>query len=199
MPLYRIFIMTDLMTVAQYKELKGKSLSNTNEDTRIGKLIESVSTAIKEYIGRSLIDYYSVNKVEYKKGTLNSFLVSEWPIKEAVVAYKTSTGYVDLVEDEDFYIDSESGQILSANGNNFAVDGVRDPKFLRITYKGGFASCPKDILMAMADYVEKALKQEHSIQKNMGGQDIMNFPTTPMGRLPTHIAVVLDNYRVPIL
>ena len=191
--------MTDLMTVTQYKELKGKSLTNTNEDTRIGKLIESVSTAIKEYVGRSLIDYYSVAKVEYKKGTLSSLLVSEWPIKEAVVAYKTSTGYVDLVEDEDFYIDSESGQILSANGNNFAVDGVRDPKFLRITYKGGFSSCPKDILMAMADYVEKALKQEHSIQQNMGGQDIMNFPITPMGRLPTDIAVVLDNYRVPIL
>lgn len=193
--------MTDLMTVQQYKELKGKILTNTTEDTRIGKLIEGISTAIKEYIGRSLIDYYSDYKVEYKKGTLNSFLVSEWPIKdtEIVVAYKTSAGYIDLQEDIDFYVDAPNGLIMSANGNNFAKDSVRDPKFLRITYKGGFASCPKDILVAMADYVEKAMKQEHSIQKSMGGQDIMNFPTTPIGRLPTHIAVVLDTYRVPIL
>jgi hypothetical protein len=193
--------MTDLMTVTQYKELKGKSLTNTNEDTRIGKLIESVSTAIKEYIGRSLIDYYSDYKVEYKKGTVSNFFVSEWPIKdtEIVVAYKTSAGYVDLQEDIDFYVDAEIGKILSANGNNFAADSVRDPKFLRVTYMGGFETCPTDILMAMADYVEKALKQEHSIQKNMGGQDIMNFPITPLGRLPTHIAVVLDTYRVPLL
>lgn len=193
------FTMTDLMTLTQYKELKGKSLANVAEDTRITKLITSVSNAIKEYIGRSLIDYYSVDKTEYKKGTQDCFLVDEWPITQAIVAYKTPTGYVNLIEDTDYYIDAPSGQILSASGANFAPNGVRDPKFIRVVYRGGFASTPTDILMAAADYVEKGLKQEQSVQKNMGGQDIMNYPSAPMGRLPTHIAVILDNYRVPVL
>ena len=52
--------------------------------------------------------------------------------------------------------------------------------------------------MAVADLVEKQIKQEHSISKSMGGQDTMNYPAAPVGRFPTHIAIILDMYRVPM-
>ena len=189
--------MANLLTLAEYKVLKGKSSSNLNEDARIEANITSVSNAVKEYIGRSLIDYFSTTKTEYYKGNEPFILLKEYPIVAAVVSYKTSTGYTNLVEGTDYYIESDSGIIESIDDTGFDSTS-RDPKFIKVEYTAGFETAPKDIKMAVADLVEKQIKQEHSISKSMGGQDTMNYPAAPVGRFPTHIAIILDMYRVPM-
>ena len=189
--------MANLLSLAEYKVLKGKSSSNPNEDARIEANITSVSNAVKEYIGRSLIDYFSTTKTEYYKGNEPFILLKEYPIVAAVVSYKTSTGYTALVEDTDYYLQSDVGILESIDGTGFD-DTARDPKFIKIDYTGGFQEAPDDIKMAVADLVEKQIKQEHSISKSMGGQDTMNYPAAPVGRFPTHIAIILDMYRVPL-
>ena len=54
--------MTDLITLADYKEIEG--ISSPKEDLRLATLVPSVSQLVKTYCGNSLIDYYSTNKVE---------------------------------------------------------------------------------------------------------------------------------------
>lgn len=190
--------MADLITLAEYKALKGKIVANPNEDARITAIIPGVSQAIKDYIGRTLIDYYSADLTQFSRGDKAIIFLSEWPVVgTAVVSYKTSgNDYTDLTLDVDYYIDNDTGEIVSTDGNFFT--SVRDPKFIKIVYKGGFAQTPSDIKMAAADFIEKVIKQEHTVQKTMGGQDSMTYPTAPIGRLPTHIAVILDKYRVPL-
>ena len=54
--------MTDLVTLAEYKEAEG--ITSPKEDLRLATLVPAVSQLVKTYCGNSLIDYYSTNKVE---------------------------------------------------------------------------------------------------------------------------------------
>ena len=189
--------MANLITLAEYKALKGKSSCNPNEDARIEANITSISKAVKEYIGRSLIDYFSTTKTEFYIGNEDYILLTEYPIVEVVVSYKTPTGYTPLILDTDYYIEMDYGVLETTSGRPFMAVN-RDPKFIKVEYKGGFQEAPDGIKMAVADMVEKQIKQEHTISKTMGGQDSMNYPTTPIGRFPTHISIILDMYRVPL-
>ncbi len=186
-----------LLTLAEYKTLKGKNSTNLSEDVRIGANIVSVSAAVKQYLGRSLIEYYSTVKTEYFSGVDTVIFLKEYPVISAVVSYKTSTGYTPLVEDVDYFINYEDGTLEHMSGCGFISKAVGN-KFIKVEYTGGTEKAPDDIKMAVADLVEKQIKQEHSVSKSMGGQDTMNYPAAPMGRFPTHIAVILDMYRVPM-
>lgn len=189
--------MANLLSLAEYKVLKGKNSGNPSEDARIEANITSVSKAVKEYIGRSLIDYFSTTKTEYYKGNEPFILLKEYPVVLAVVSYKTSTGYTALVENTDYFLEPEHGSLEHVSGLGFSANS-RDPTFIRVQYTAGTEKAPDDIKMAVADLVEKQIKQEHSITKSMGGQDTMTYPAAPVGRFPTHIAVILDMYRVPM-
>ena len=191
--------MASLLTLEEYKTIKGKNLANPNEDGRVQALLTSISDMVREYIGRELTAYYATNKVEYSPGNVTFIKLKEYPVVgTALLEYKTSEGtYTAMVDEEDYYIDNDSG-IVDAVGES-AFSSSRNPKFIRITYRGGYADCPEDIKMAIADYVEKQIKSEHSINKTLGGQDSMSFPSGTQGRLPSHIAVVLDLYREPLL
>lgn len=192
--------MADFITLEEYKAFKGKLSANTAEDTRISIVITSVSAAIKEYIGRTLIDNYSTTMTKYSNGNTNTILLDEYPIHTAVVSYKDSaTTYVAMIEGEDYYLDAEYGEVISTTDDVFNLRNIKDPRFFKVEYTGGFAEAPLDIKMACADWVEKVIKQEHSVMKNMGGQDVMNFPSSPQGRIPNHIGVILDMYRVPLM
>lgn len=54
--------MTDLITIDKYKEIEG--ISSTKEDVKLEIFIPSVSQLVKTYCGNSILDYFTVNKVE---------------------------------------------------------------------------------------------------------------------------------------
>lgn len=191
--------MANLLTLEEYKTIKGKNLSNHNDDGRAQSLLSSISSTVREYIGRSLTEYYSTDKVEYSSGNVTAINLQEFPIVGTpILEYKNSEGtYTPLVLGTDYYIEEDIGIIYSAGESSFARS--KNPKFLRVTYRGGYDDCPEDIKMAIADYVEKQIKSEHATNKTLGGQDSMTFPSVAQGRLPTHISIILDMYRVPLL
>lgn len=188
-----------ILDLNTYKSLKGINPANTNQDTQITALISSVSSAIISYIGRDLTSYYTSDKTEYFTGSDAALYVSEYPIKEGSVAvsYKDSSNtYQPLVEDTDYYVDYEMDRIISVSGNSFM--SIPKPRAVMVVYMAGYADWPLDIKMAAAELVEFYLKQEKSPNKTMGGAETMQFVVTPQGRLPNHIATILDLYRVPV-
>ena len=187
--------MSYLLTLEEYKTFKGKNIANQNEDGRLTINLHAVSDFVRQYLSRNLTENYATDAVEYFAGNTHFVNVREWPIRAVVsVEYKDAEGVYQALES--FYVDEPIGCIESTDGYNFTDS--RDSKFLRVTYKGGYAECPNDIKMAIADLVEKQIKQEHSITKTVGGQDTMTYPAQPIHRLPNHIAVVLDSYRMAL-
>jgi len=174
--------------------------SNTAQDNQINALISSVSSAITSYIGVDFLSYYSVDKIEYFNGRGSFLPLSVYPIKEGSVSVyylDADLVYQPLVENTDYYVDYELDGISSVSGNPFTY--TPRPRLMKVVYRGGYASCPVDIQMAAAELIEFYLKQEKVPAKTMGGAETMQFNVTPQGRLPNHIATVLDLYRVPLL
>ncbi len=191
--------MANLLTLGEYKTIKGKNLSNPNEDGRIQALLTSISDAVRTYIGRQLTDFYATDKVEYSPGNVLAVYLKEYPIVGTpTIEYKTSAGtYATMSEGTDYFLDADIGTINVVGESVFSSS--KNPKFIKVTYRGGYSDCPEDIKMAIADYVEKQIKSEHATNKTLGGQDSMTFPAIAQGRLPSHISVILDMYRVPVL
>lgn len=188
-----------ILTLNEYKALKGKNPANVSEDTQITALISSVSSHIITYIGQDLVAYYNADKIEYFYGDMSNLYLGLFPIKETSVSvhYLLEGVYTALVEEEDYYVDYESGNILTCSGTPFLT--APRPRGIRVTYRAGFAAWPEDIKAAAADLIEYYLKNEKSTNKTMGGAETMQFDSSPRGRLPTHISRVLDMYRVPVL
>lgn len=188
-----------ILDLATYKEIKGLKTANTAQDAQIEALISSVSSLIYTYIGYNFLDFYSTDKTEYFKGDKSTLSVDIYPIKEGSVSvyYLDSTNtYVALVENTDYYVDYENDYIESVSGNAFMA--VPRPRAIKVVYRGGYAACPTDIQLAAAELIEFYLKQEKSPTKTLGGAETMTFNPFVQGRLPNHVATVLDMYRVPL-
>ena len=188
-----------ILDLATYKTLKGMKTVNTAQDDQITALISSVSSAIITYIGYDFLSYFNADYTEYFTGKDSVLPLSIYPVKGGSVSVfdKDSLGvYQPLVEDTDFYIDYDLDCILSVSGNSFAY--YPKPRLIKVVYRGGYATCPFDIQMAAVELVEFYLKQEKTPSKTMGGAETMQFVTTPQGRLPNHIATILDMYRVAL-
>lgn len=189
-----------ILDLATYKSLKGMNPINTTPDAQITALISSVSSVITTYIGYDFLSYFAADKTEYFDGRGSFLPLDVFPIKEGSVSvfYLDSANvYQPLVENTDYYVDYELDGITSVSGNPFTY--TPRPRFMKVVYRGGYATCPLDIQMAAAELVEFYLKQEKVPAKTMGGAETMQFNVTPQGRLPNHIATVLDLYRVPLI
>ena len=72
---------------------------------------------------------------------------------------------------------------------------------VRITYKAGFASTPRDLQLALFDLVNYYIKDEHKERRVLGGATVQNQGTSGIrtsSDFPDHIKRVLDLYRVVI-
>lgn len=188
-----------LLDLTTYKTLKGMNVLNTKDDAQITALITSVSSMIMTYIGYDFLSYYSAFKTEYSNGESASIMLDIYPIVEGSVTVfylDADNVYQPMVLNEDFYIDYENDSICSVPGNAFVT--TSRPRAIKIVYKAGVAAAPTDIVLAAADLVEYYLKQERSTNKTMGGAETMQFDATPFGRMPNHIARILDMYRVAL-
>lgn len=188
-----------LLDLTTYKTLKGMNVLNTKDDAQITALITSVSSMIMTYIGYDFLSYYAAFKTEYYNGASPSIMLDIYPIVEgSVTAFYLDADnvYQALVLNEDFYIDYENDAICTVSGSNFVASPR--PRTIKVVYKAGLATGPTDIVLAAADLVEYYLKQERSTNKTMGGAETMQFDATPFGRMPNHIARILDMYRVAL-
>ncbi|NDD83888.1 hypothetical protein EBZ38_06380 [bacterium] len=76
--------MTDLVTINQYKSFRG--VTGNTDDPKLNIIVPSVSNLVKTYCGRTFLDYYNTNKVEYftLKWKQNIVFLTETPITSII-------------------------------------------------------------------------------------------------------------------
>ena len=100
----------------------------------------------------------------------------------------------------EYIIDSESDSVTRTNstGTKYWPRGM---KSVKITYKAGYASTPRDLQLALFDLINYYIKDEHKERRSLGGAVQQNQGTAGIRNstdFPDHIKRVLDLYKVVI-
>jgi hypothetical protein len=186
----------DLVTVNQYKSYRG--ITGNTEDTKLNIIVPSVSTLVKNYCGRTFLDHYSTNKVDY--------FSMKWPQN---VVFLDEIPIVQIVSVEEFADSQEGSTYVTLTASQYMVDNFLEAIYrieggkrkdypeginsVRVTYKGGYAELPSDLRLAVTDLITYYLKEEWKPEKNQGTFTIRNDGAEP--DFPDHIKRVLDLYK----
>lgn len=198
--------MADLITVNEYKDAEG--LRGEKDDDRLAVIVPQVSDLVKKYCGISFIDYYSTSKVEtfsIEDNFTYSIILSESPIVEVSKVEERETysdSYKELTTEKyQYYVDEEADAIIRTNETGNQISWKKGVGAVRITYKAGYASTPKDLQLALFDLVNYYIKDEHKERRTLGGAVQQNQGTAGIRNstdFPDHIKRVLDLYKVVI-
>ena len=201
-----------LVTLDQFKTYKSIKQSNTENDDKYNALIKNVSEFIKNYCGKTFVDYYNVDKTElFDAVNVDEVFVDEQPIVSITsieVSYDGGSTYSTtlLVENTDFFADYDIGHIQSGSvatnfvfvtpGSSTIPQGV-SKRSLRVIYKGGFSKVPMDIQQAALDLIEYYKEEEYTPRKEFSSFQLENlgFRSGGTADLPAHVKRVLDAYR----
>lgn len=191
--------MTDLVTLAEYKEAEG--ISSPKEDLRLATIVPAVSQLVKTYCGNSLIDYYSTNKVETFSIDWDTHIaqLTESPVNTIVSVQKrdsVSESY-STVPTTDYYLDKATDSVLYVTGSTYK-NWPKGAGSVKITYTAGYESCPTDLKLAVFDLITYYLKDEHKERRTLAGASIQNAGSTSLRdsvAFPDHIKRVLDLYK----
>lgn len=198
--------MADLITVAEYKDAEG--LRGEKDDDRLAVIVPQVSDLVKKYCGISFIDFYDTSKVEtfsMNDTATTTVITSESPLVEvSKVEERTaySEPYKELTTGNyEYYVDTESDAIIRTDKNGNPKTWAKGMGAVKITYKAGYASTPKDLQLALFDLVNYYMRDEHKERRTLGGAQVQNQGTSGIrtsSDFPDHIKRVLDLYRVVI-
>jgi hypothetical protein len=191
--------MTDLVTLAEYKESEG--IASPKEDLRLATLVPAVSQLVKTYCGNSLIDYYSTNKEETFSINWDTYVIqlTESPVNTIVSVQKrdsVSESY-STVPSTDYYLDKATDSVLYVTGSTYK-NWPRGAGSVKVTYMAGYAATPADLKLAIFDLITYYLKDEHKERRTLGGASIQNQGSTSLRdsvAFPDHIKRVLDLYK----
>lgn len=191
--------MADLITLDEYKEYEG--ITSSNEDLRLEKLLPSVSQLVKTYCGNSIVDFYSVDKVETFSIKWNTSLVqlTESPLLSVSAVeerYSPSSSYTTLTVDNDYYLDFETDSIIRVAGSS-EKSWRHGPGAVKVTYRAGYEETPADLKLAVIDLVKYYVRDEHKERRSIAGATLENQGVTKLrsGDFPDHIQRVLDLYK----
>ena len=198
--------MADLITVNEYKDAEG--LRGEKDDDRLAVIVPQVSDLVKKYCGTSFVDYYSSDKVEtftIRDNHTSTIIVSESPLV-SVTKVEEREGYSDSYTElttakYEYYADMEDDAIIRTNENGNEISWKKGVGSVKITYRAGYASTPKDLQLALFDLVNYYIKDEHKERRTLGGAVQQNQGTSGIrssSDFPDHIKRVLDLYRVVI-
>ena len=191
--------MTDLVTLAEYKESEG--IASPKEDLRLATIVPAVSQLVKTYCGNSLIDYYSSNKVETFSMDWDTHIaqLTESPVNTIVSVEKrdsVSESY-STVPTTDYYLDKATDSVLYVTGSTYK-NWPKGAGSIKVTYTAGYSACPSDLKLAVFDLITYYLKDEHKERRTLAGASIQNAGSTSLRdsvAFPDHIKRVLDLYK----
>ena len=193
--------MADLVTVNEYKDAEG--IRGEKEDDRLNVVVPQVSDLVKRYCGTSFVDYFDTNKIEtfsINDNYTSTIIVSEVAKVEERTTY--SGDYSELTtSDYEYFVDLESDAVIRTDDNGNHKMWAKGVGAVKITYKAGYADCPKDLKLAIFDLITYYMKDEHKQRQTLGGATLQNQGTSGMRTstdFPDHIKRVLDLYRVVV-
>jgi hypothetical protein len=192
--------MTNFVTLEEYKEAEG--ITSPKEDLRLNHIIPSVTQLVKTYCGNSIIDFYTVDKVESFSIDWTSSLIqlTESPVRTVVSVEERdnfSAPYITL-SSSDYYVDSNTDSVIRVTSAGQHKPWKTGPGSVRITYKAGYEECPADLKLAIMDLITYYLKDEHKERKTLAGASVQNQASTSQRNnvaFPDHIKRILDLYK----
>lgn len=193
-----------LVSLDEFKSYKG--ISKSDKDARLMIILEGVSNYVKEYCKRSFIDYYSVDKVEYHDGhEFNQILLKEIPlisitkVEVSLDGDFTGTDPTKITELEaytSYFPSIEDSLITSGSGYPIVVGGICGVPNIRVTYKAGYETVPKDLKIAIMDLTEYYYSEEYTPRKAYKDMSIENLGFREgTASLPSHVKRVFEMYR----
>ena len=191
--------MANLITLATYKTAEG--IQATKDDAKLELLIDSVSQLVKTYCNATFVDYYTNAKTEYFNINYNEAFIQleEGPIvmgdDAPVVSERLdfTSSYTTLTQDQDYYVDTDLDSIY-----RIGTPWPKGPGAVKVVYKGGYATVPADLKLAVIDLVTYYHKDEHKARQTIAGASIQNNASTSQRNnvaFPDHIKRVLDLYK----
>lgn len=191
----------NLITISEYKTYAG--IKSSNYDKEIVGLIPRVSEFVKNYCGRTFVDYVDTNKVEYFNGGTNKFILAETPvISVSSVGYSEDFGktYTSLTEYVDWILDDGTIRSLNTSGVTSLITvnrGFREAiRGYKVTYRAGYDDVPADVALAIMDLVTYYRKNDMSVHSTKApGTNSVQIEYISTTSLPAHIRRVLDMYK----
>lgn len=192
--------MANLINLEDYKI--SENIQNAKDDARLLIIIESVSQLVKTYCNNSFVDYFTTAKIEKFNISYNESFVqlTESPVvttegnKPVVYERKdTTSSYVTLTEDTDYYVDEDLDCIYRLN-----TKFPKGPGSVKVHYKAGYSVVPADLKLAVIDLITYYHKDEHKARQTMAGASIQNQTSSSQRdnvAFPDHIKRVLDLYK----
>jgi len=194
--------MANLITLDEYKE--AMKLTGYGDDVRLESLVTSVSQLVKTYCNSTIVDFYNADKVETFNVEYSTHMVSlqETPLVSVVSVEERSSligSYTTLSEASgQYYVDYDTDSIFRTTGANGYKNFPAGPGSIKVTYKGGYPSCPADLKLAVIDLVTYYHKDEYKQRQTLSGASIQNQGTSGQSGnvgFPDHIKRVLDLYK----
>ncbi len=171
------------------------TITSDKQDTMINLLIPKISQLVKNYCGRTLIDYFTNIKEEVYNGGLPKLYVQETPVRDILlVSYSTDYGqtYNDLTPFVDYFYNKQDDSIDPVNTTEFPLV----PNGYKINYRGGYDATPEDLKLACMDLVSYYLKSDMAVKSNRAaGSNTTQIEYVTNATLPSNIRRVLDTYR----
>lgn len=194
--------MANLITIEEYKLAEG--IQSAKEDLRLESIVPSVSQLVKTYCGNSILDFYSISKLETFNISWDTNIVqlTETPIRAVAAvsireSYNQEYSFLDD-NDQDYYIDFATDSIYRTYNNGNPRSWPRGPGAVRVQYTAGYSECPADLRLAVIDLITYYLRDEHKERKTIAGSSIQNQSSTSQRNnvaFPDHIKRVLDLYK----
>lgn len=176
-----------LLTWTEFCAYEGTNPSDTEDETRIEKLIASATATIEKYCGR-LFESASRTVLERWKSstTFKAIPITAFQVfvdSEGVFGPETEVT-------RDFWLDRESG-ILEWDMPHSTLAQVK------VIYTGGFQTIPEDLKEAVFKTVKwdkaRIFSNQVGIRSTVSGEITTNYDTA----LPYEVRQTLDLYRLP--
>lgn len=178
-----------LVTVEEYKTYK--EIKGDSDDNTITSLVLSVSEFIKNYCGRTFVDYENTPKTEYWSKGGSCVFLSEFPIISITSVNESDDNQQTqtlLTEDTDFYVNPDLGYFETANGSCFK----EKINYVEVVYTGGYKEVPADLKLAAFHIIDYYRKGEYTQRKTLGVNTVEQIE---IDKMPVHIKQLLDQYK----
>lgn len=195
--------MANLITLADYKIAEG--IQATKDDAKLELLIEAVSALVRTYCGTEITTFNAtdgIDKVEEFSINWSTNLVqlTESPlISVAKVEERTSySNDYETVATGEFFAETSTDSVYRVTTGGQAKVWPSGPASVKVTYRAGYATCPKDLRLAVIDLVTYYHKDEHKARQTIAGASIQNQGSSSQRNnvaFPDHIKRVLDLYK----
>jgi hypothetical protein len=196
--------LTDLATVKD--EL---NISGTEADAKLTRYIQEASAAAQQFCNR----VFAVESIRDQFWPMRDAIPSPlpggemplqlttWPLVSVESVVENGTA---LVEDVDYKIDADMGQLIRLDANGYPR---RWPTFaIVVEYDAGYATIPPDVRgkivrMVTARYFAGGRDPSLRSENIPGVRDASWWVATgtDAGNLPPDVLDVLNNYRVPVI